>query len=405
MKRRAVLKGLGALGCSLAAHPLTTTMTFASMPGDARLVVIILRGGMDGMAALQPQFDPDFARLRPTLSREDAGAEVANGFALHPALEPLRPLWAAGELAFAPAVSTPYRGQRSHFDGQDMLEAGTGMDVPVGSVRGGWMNRLLSALPGAEAETAFAIGREVPLILSGAARISSWSPATRLDLTPQARLLLERIYAKDPLFHAASSDALDLAESLGLSEEIGSLGEQQMMAEGAMTDIRQADGAAQLAGFAAMRLRENTRLAAFSLTGWDTHRNQAGGVRRALGRLVTAIETLRADLGPIWGKTTVLAMTEFGRTAAENGARGTDHGTGGTMVMAGGALHGGKLFGAWPGLAEADLLERRDLTPIDDVRRYAAWALRGAYGVNAGLLEGTVFPGLELGSDPGLIRS
>jgi uncharacterized protein (DUF1501 family) len=286
-----------------------------------------------------------------------------------------------------------------------MLEAGTGMDVPIGSVRGGWMNRLLGALPGAEAETAFAIGREVPLILSGAAPISSWSPATRLDLTPQARLLLERIYANDPLFHAASSDALDLAESLGLAEEIGSLGEQQMMADESMTNIRQADGAAQLASFAATRLREDTRLAAFSLTGWDTHRNQAGGLRRALGRLVTAIETLRTDLGPVWGKTTVLAMTEFGRTAAENGARGTDHGTGGTMVMAGGALRGGRLYGGWPGLAEADLLDRRDLAPTDDVRRYAAWALRGAYGLDRALLESTVFPGLELGSDPGLIRS
>ncbi|MFT6785206.1 MAG: hypothetical protein ACJATG_001201, partial [Dinoroseobacter sp.] len=298
MKRRAVLQGLSAFGCSLAAHPLTTTMTFAAMPGDARLVVIILRGGMDGLATLQPQFDPNYALLRPTLSQDDAGAPLSDGFALHPALEPLRPLWAAGELAFAPAVSTPYRGQRSHFDGQDMLEAGTGMDVPIGSVRGGWMNRLLGALPGAEAETAFAIGREVPLILSGAAPISSWSPSTRLDLTPQARLLLELLYANDPLFHAASSDALDLAESLGLAEDIQSLGEQQMMADESMTNIREADGAAQLASFAATRLREDTRLAAFSLTGWDTHRNQAGGLRRALGRLVTAIETLRTDLGP-----------------------------------------------------------------------------------------------------------
>jgi uncharacterized protein (DUF1501 family) len=286
-----------------------------------------------------------------------------------------------------------------------MLEAGTGMDVPIGSVRGGWMNRLLGALPGAEAETAFAIGREVPLILSGAAPISSWSPSTRLDLTPQARLLLELLYANDPLFHAASSDALDLAESLGLAEDIQSLGEQQMMADESMTNIREADGAAQLASFAATRLREDTRLAAFSLTGWDTHRNQAGGLRRALGRLVTAIETLRTDLGPVWGKTTVLAMTEFGRTAAENGARGTDHGTGGTMVMAGGALRGRQLYGGWPGLAEADLLDGRDLTPTDDVRRYAAWALRGAYGFDRALLESTVFPGLELGSDPGIIRA
>ena len=120
---------------------------------------------------------------------------------------------------------------------------------------------------------------------------------------------------------------------------------------------------------------------------------------------MAALQTLKSDLGPVWGKTTVLAMTEFGRTAAENGNRGTDHGTGGTMIMAGGAVHGGKIYGNWPGLAEVDLLDRRDVMPTDDVRRYAAWALRGAFGIERDLIERTIFPGLEIGSNPGLIRS
>ena len=136
MHRRDILKGVTALGCSLAAHPLTTTMTFASVPGDARFVVIVLRGGMDGLGVLHPMNDPNLARMRPVLLRESAGDPLTDGFALHSALDPLRTLWAAGELAFAPAVSTPYRGQRSHFDGQDMLEAGTGIDVAPDALRG-----------------------------------------------------------------------------------------------------------------------------------------------------------------------------------------------------------------------------------------------------------------------------
>ena len=404
MHRRDILKGVTALGCSLAAHPLTTTMTFASVPGDARFVVIVLRGGMDGLGVLHPMNDPNLARMRPVLLRENAGDPLTDGFALHSALDPLRTLWAAGELAFAPAVSTPYRGQRSHFDGQDMLEAGTGIDVAPDALRGGWLNRMLSGLPGAESETAFAIGHEVPLILTGQNAISSWSPETRLDLTPQARLLLEHIYAGDPVFHAAASNAIDLAESLGVSTQIDSLGEQQMMMGEALEDTRSAAGPAKLAEFAANRLREETRIASFSLTGWDTHRNQLGGLRTALDRLGQAILTLRDGLGPVWEKTTVLAMTEFGRTVAENGNRGTDHGTGGTMLMAGGALRGGQLYGTWPGVAEVDLLERRDLQPTDDVRRFAAWALRGSFGFDRAFLEQTVFPGVDLGEDPNLLR-
>jgi uncharacterized protein (DUF1501 family) len=112
---------------------------------------------------------------------------------------------------------------------------------------------------------------------------------------------------------------------------------------------------------------------------------------------------LRERLGPVWGKTTVLAVTEFGRTVAENGSRGTDHGTGGLMVMAGGAVRGGRVYGRWPGLAEADLYERRDLMPTGDVRAYAAWAMRGLFGLDRGLLEGTVFPGLQMEEDPGIL--
>jgi uncharacterized protein (DUF1501 family) len=160
----------------------------------------------------------------------------------------------------------------------------------------------------------------------------------------------------------------------------------------------------RVADYAAERLRGATRIAAFSLTGWDTHKGQGKGFGRALARLERAILRLKSGLGPeIWGKTTVLAMTEFGRTVAENGTGGTDHGTAGAMLVAGGAIRGGKVYGQWPGLEEADLFERRDLMPTSDVRAWAAHAMRGLYGFDRALLQDKVFPGLEMGEDPGLI--
>ena len=158
-----------------------------------------------------------------------------------------------------------------------------------------------------------------------------------------------------------------------------------------------------LADFAAARLREETRIASFSLSGWDTHRNQEAAIAPALDRLAQVILHLQSGLGRIWDKTLVLAVTEFGRTVAENGTAGTDHGTGGTMLMAGGALRGGKVYGEWPGLSEAALFDRRDLMPTSDVRSWAGHAMRGLYGFDKGLIEQSIFPGLILPPDPGLI--
>ena len=396
--RRGFLRGLGVVGCSFAAHPLTTTITLAATPGEARLVVIVLRGGMDGLDVLRPVGDPKLKRLRGGIATS-AGIPLDGFYELHPSLEGLMPLWAAGELGFVQAVSTPYRDKRSHFDGQDILEAGTGMDIAVSGRRDGWLNRLLAEMPGSVASTAFAIGRETPLILSGDQEYRSWAPETRLDLSPQSRLLLDLMFRNDPRFQAAASEAMDLAEKLGVGAEIDSYGEL-------MTEMRNAprqSGIDDIARFAADRLREETRIATFSIQGWDTHSNQSGGLRRALGQLQASLLALRDGLGPVWSQTTVLAMTEFGRTVAENGTRGTDHGTGGLMILAGGAVRGGQVHGHWPGLDEAALYDRRDLMPTDDVRRYAGWALRGGFGVDRGVIERNLFPGLDLGDNPGIL--
>jgi len=395
MDRRQFLQGLG---CSLAAHPLMTTVTLAGSDGgrplgDHRLVVMILRGAMDGLDVVQPQGDADYATLRPTLLNPQA-YDMDGFFWLHPGLGDLMPLWGAGQLGFVHATSTPYRDKRSHFAGQDMLEAGTGMDVPTNQAKDGWLNRLLQSQTGLTSETAYAIGREAMPLLAGAAAVRNWAPDTTLLLSPQARLLFERVYHDDPLFQQAALEAMELADAGDLNAA------SARKAKGGV----KVDDVERLVDYAAGRLRQDTRIAAFSLSGWDSHRAQAAGLPKALTRLQHAILRLQTGLGPdIWGKTLLLAMTEFGRTARENGTAGTDHGTGGAMLMAGGALRGGRVYGQWPGLAEADLYARRDLMPTSDVRDWAAQAMRGLYGLDRAVLENSIFPGLQMGADPGLL--
>ena len=402
--KRAFLSKTLAFACSAAASPLITPMTLASVPSDKRLVVIILRGGMDGLDLLRPSGDPLLAGYRPALIAR-AGADLDGYFSLHPDLAGLMPMWQAGELGFVHAVSTPYRNKRSHFDGQDMLESGSD-HIGADTRESGWINRMLGLFPDVRKELAFSVGRENLLLMRGEQPVSSWSPSGRMDISPQARLLLEAIYAKDPLFADAGQAAITLA---------GELGAQSMMApdendENMMQTMVQnlvksgrAQKAEGLARFAAGRLREDTRIAAFSLGGWDTHLKQFNTMRKALGQLQSALVTLKAELGPVWQDTAVVCMTEFGRTVRENGSEGTDHGTGGAMVLAGGAIRGGRVYGDWPGIAEPDLFAGRDLLPTNDVRRYAAWIMRGFYGLETVDLERRVFPGLDMDGDPGLL--
>lgn len=403
--RRAFLQGGMALGCSPAAWPLLSQATFAAAPFDHRLVVVILRGAMDGLDVIRPAGDPLLAQLRPDLAAGE-GPTLDGFWQLHPMLSGLLPLWQSGELGFVQAVSTPYRDRRSHFDGQDLLEAGTGMDVPAHLVRDGWLNRLLQDMPGASARTAFAIGRDALPVLDGPATVQRWSPDTGMRLSAQGRRLLERLYEDDPPFHAAANTALDLtgpeaeADMRAMSEDEPAMAAPAMMAEGRP---KPAADIAAFTRFAAERLAEDTRIVALSLGGWDTHVGQAQAIRKPLARLEQLILGLRADLGPLWSRTAFVAMTEFGRTVRQNGSNGTDHGTGGVMVTAGGALRGGKVLGRWPGLAEADLYAGRDLMPTGDVRAVAGWVLHALAGVPKDRLQGAVFPGLDLGDNPGIV--
>ncbi len=390
--RRLFLKTAGLGACSAAAHPLMSTVTFAAAQGlgDGRLIVVILRGAMDGIDLLRPAGDPMWRAWRPGLA-DDAGLPLDGFFALHPDLADLLPLWRAGQLAVVPATSTPYRDKRSHFDGQDMLEAGTGMDVAPRALRDGWLNRMLQAVPGLRGETAFAIGRDAQTLLEGTFPARLWTPDVALELTAQARLLLDHVYHDDPLFREAATEALELA-ALGIPDP-----GTAAPGPGRARDID------PLADFAADRLRDATRIAAFSLSGWDTHRGQRSSIRPSLQRLARLVTRLQDRLGPeVWGRTMLLAVTEFGRTVAENGSGGTDHGTGGAMLAAGGAVRGG-IHGGWPGLEETALYDRRDLMPLSDVRGWAAAALQGMFGFDRAVLEGAVFPGLAMEGDRRLL--
>lgn len=390
LSRRLFLKSGALIACSAAAHPLLNTMTFASAPGDNRLVVIILRGAMDGLDVFQPYGDPALAALRKKLSTgPDNGAHDLDGFfALHSALGDLMPLWQAGEMAFAPAVSTPYRDKRSHFDGQHMLEAGSGTDVDLPNQRDGWLNRLLQNMPGVQSETAYSIGLDEMRILEGAAPTRSWAPETQFRISMQGQLLLQHVWHDDPLFREAGAQAIEI---------IGRGVEPTQEESGPTRDAR------ALARFAAERLNDQTRIASFSISGWDSHAQQERVIQRPLERLSAAILTLKEQLGTNWDRTTVLAMTEFGRTVRENGGGGTDHGTGGAMLMAGGAIRGKRAYGGWPGLGESDLYADRDLMPLRDIRAYAAWTLRDLFGVEADILERAVFPDLDMGDNPGIL--
>lgn len=399
MDRRSFLAGGLTAGCSAAASVALPSLALARAPWDARLVVIILRGAMDGLDVIRPLGDPGYAALRPTLNTD--GTLGAGFWGLHPALGPLWPLWQAGEVGAVHAVSTPYRDQRSHFDGQDLLEAGG--TTLAGAPRDGWLNRLVATQPGMAAETAYAIGRAQMLVLSGDAPVARWSPETRLDVSPQALRLLELVNHDDPLFREASAQAVEIAASVAeRAASDAALGEA-MMSDPMMAEVSPRGAHVAMARFAASRLVGETRIAAFSLNGWDTHENQIRALPRALGTLTDSILTLKAGLGPVWDKTAVLCLTEFGRTAAENGTGGTDHGTAGAVLFGGGALRGGQVLGAWPGLAEVDLYDRRDLAPTRDVRAVMAEVLGGLFGISGTDLSKSIFPGLQIDPPLGIV--
>jgi uncharacterized protein (DUF1501 family) len=348
---------------------------------ENRLVVILLRGAMDGLDVVRPLGDPNYASYRPNIGRDES-IDLDGFFGLHPMLGPLHPLWLNGELSFAHAVSTPYRDKRSHFEGQDILENG----FAENHVRsGGWLNRALSLLPDSQMTKAISLGSGKPLILSGDVEASAWSPSNQLDLQRSDAANLTAIYRNVPQFK----------EAFCCAQEMSSMNNTPLT-------TGQAIKGPALANFAAGKLKEDYRIASFSVNGWDTHADQIPMMQIRLSELAETILTLKIELGRVWSRTTVLCITEFGRTVYENGTAGTDHGTGSIAMFAGGAISGKKILGRWPGLAAHDLYEGRDLMPTFDVRSFAAWALYALFPLQYDDLERIIFPGLQMERHAGM---
>jgi uncharacterized protein (DUF1501 family) len=406
--RRRFLLSAGAL----AASALLPDVLFAHTGGSARLVVVILRGALDGLAAVPPHADPHYLGLHRELAIAAPG--LANGalalddtFGLHPSLAFLHERYLAHELLVFNAVASPYR-DRSHFDGQNVLE--NGLTKPIGTADG-WLNRALAALPRENApraaERAVAISQNVPLILRGDAAVISKSPQATAGVDEELLARLADLYSKDDWFSARLSEAVQTEK---LSSDGGMASQTEMaahpaaqstpamaMPQNAAVKPAAPDRVSGVARMAATLMRSDggPEVAVIEASGWDTHANQGGAkgtLAQRLAGLDTALRVLADELGALWPQTAVLVVTEFGRTAAMNGTRGTDHGTAGCAFLVGGAVSGGRVIADWPGLSNTALLENRDLRPTLDLRSIFKAVLNEHMHVDARTLATRIFP-------------
>ena len=424
---------------------MTSRLAFASANTSSRFVFIILRGALDGLTAVPPYGDSDYARLRREIAVPAPGSangviKLDNLFGLHPNLRFLGDSYAARELVVFHAVASPYR-ERSHFDGQDVLENGF---VRPHASQSGWLNRALAAVPvSSRKELGVALGQNVPLVMRGPAAVASWSPSKLAALDEDTLERITDLYSRDPLLSKRLADALSADAIANEAQSDGADADASMTptmaADVADPSMRSrtgtaaanpptqsptatadsgnapAGGSSQLlakreqgkAGAGAryveviraaasfLRRDDGPQIAVFDATGWDTHANEGGAqgqLGARLGALDAGLRTLKEQLGPTWKNTAVLIATEFGRTAAINGTRGTDHGTGAAAFLLGGAVQGGRVVADWPGLSSSALYEGRDLKPTLDMRSVMKGVLTEHLHVPTTALENDVFP-------------
>jgi uncharacterized protein (DUF1501 family) len=369
---------------------------------DPRFLTIVLRGGLDGLAVVAPIGDPGWIKLRSEKSLTADGPAPAlpldGFFALNPAMPNLHRLYQAGQATIVHAVATPYR-ERSHFDGQDVLESG--LPKP-GTADSGWLNRTLAALePGERVNTpagqAFAIGPVTPLVVRGRAPVLSWMPPRLSPVSDDTTMRLLDLYRHtDPTFARVLEERIGLAaiaRAGGMNREPDE--KNPMIQFGGIAQVRAYFGDA--AGTAAKFLGgvEGPRVGALAFDGWDTHIDEGavkGRLANLLGALDGAIAAIETNMGDAWRETVVVLVTEFGRTARLNGNDGTDHGTATVALIVGGALKGGRVIADWPGLSEADLYEKRDLRPTTDLRAVLKGLLADHLRADAQVLESAAFP-------------
>jgi uncharacterized protein (DUF1501 family) len=396
--RRELLAGAGVLF----AWPFVPKLARAE-GRDPRMLTIVLRGALDGLAVVAPVGDPDWVKLRGdkalVLDGKTPALALDSFFALNPAMPNLHRLYKADQAAIVHASATPYR-ERSHFDGQDVLESG--LPKP-GRAESGWLNR---ALGGLEAEArvtrkdqrAFAVGPVTPLVVRGPAPVMSWTPR-RIQPASEDTMarLLDLYHHTDTELARAIESRMELV-TLARAGDPAALAptEGQPLPQGFPAQVRAyfADAAGTAAKFLARA--DGPRIGALAFNGWDTHVDEgadSGRLATLLGALDGAIAAVEKNMGDAWRETVVAVVTEFGRTARINGTNGTDHGTGTIALLAGGALKGGRVIADWPGLKNANLYEGRDLAATTDLRAVLKGLLKDHLRVTDQALAANVFPG------------
>lgn len=386
--RREFIKGAGAIAAMgmVSGFP---RFSFANLPTDNRFIFVILRGALDGLAAVPAYGDANYKTQRGSLAfaspGEVGGALNLDGFfGLNPALQPLMPLYQQHQLAIVHAVATPYR-ERSHFDAQNLLENGTTM--PGGT--DGWLNRSLQVLQAGKG-AGIAINQQIPLVLQGKLDMQSWAPKGRdVNANSDYMMKIAALYQQDAVLSAAFQSGMQ-AQAVA----------QSKLTADDLTASKNAKDAGALypaAKAAALFLTKDNgpRVAVMEAGGWDTHARQGttnGGLYNRLADLGNALAALPEALGPVWKKTVVVVATEFGRTVAVNGTEGTDHGTGSAVFVMGGPVRGGKVLGKWPGLAAGNLYQGRDLMPTTDMRSIFKAVLMTHLNAPRDAVENVIFP-------------
>ena len=396
--RRELLAGAGVLF----AWPFLPKLARAE-GRDPRMLTIVLRGALDGLAAVAPVGDPDWVKLRGDkallLDGKMPALPLDDFFALNPAMPNFYRMYKFGQASIVHATATPYR-ERSHFDGQDVLESG--LPNP-GRADSGWLNRALGGLEPEARVTrkdgrAFAVGPVTPLVVRGPAPVMSWTPQR---IQPASEDTMARLI---DLYHHTDAElarAIEGRRDLALLARAGDPAamaptEGQQMPQGFPAQVRAffADAAGTAAKFLARA--DGPRIGALAFNGWDTHIDEgadSGRLATLLGALDGAIAAVETAMGPVWRETVVTVVTEFGRTARINGTNGTDHGTGTIALLAGGALKGGRVIADWPGLKNANLHEGRDLAATTDLRAVLKGLLKDHLRVTDRALAASVFPG------------
>lgn len=361
-------------------------LTFAATGSDTRFLFVLLRGGLDGLESVPPYGDPGYQAIRGALalspSAEKPAHRLDNVFALHPSFDYAAQLYAQGQFMPVVAAAPPYWG-RSHFQAQDCVENGTAK--PDGA-QTGWLNRCIACMPGVDGLACAAV---MPLTMRGSAKVETWSPPLPTEVNPILLQRLQPLYAADA--RLAAPFARVVAQQIGSPVPESGAG---MMAN-ARPGRKQTGGLPVMMGAAGgfMGKPDGPRVAFVEDDGWDTHANEAAIVTRKIDELDAGLKAFHLSIGAVWRRTIVVVATEFGRTAHINGTGGTDHGTGGSMFLAGGALRGGRVAGRWPGIGTGELYQNRDVHATTDFRSVFKGVLAAHLGVAEALLESQVFPG------------